>query len=276
MDETLTSVNAEQVSDEGLQNADPAPQTDTQEQTVNADNVEVTPDKPVQSKEENAQFANVRREAEARAKAELAAQQAQEKSARDAKIAALGYVDAQGNPIATEEAYWSELERQRQVNALIGQGVDPEKAALQIERDQLRQRVELAAREAQEQQKRTADYTAFLDAFKEYNGRDFNPDSDKLPEEVIVTAKAQGIPLKYAYAEHIAKQKIEREKALGAGKATAEANAKNASTTPGSLAGGGSAESGEITQADIEAHANDRTWVRKNLAKIHKYYGLKG
>jgi hypothetical protein len=55
----------------------------------------------------------------------------------------------------------------------------------------------------------------------------------------------------------------------------AETNKKNAESSPGSVSGVTTAES-SITQADIDAHANDRSWVRKNFEGIQKFYNLKG
>lgn len=93
MDETLTPVDAGQVSDEGSQIGA------EQVETVSAENgaAPVQVEKPVQTPEENARFAAIRREAEARAR--QAERQAAE-SEYNSAIAKLG-IEWDGKPVAT-------------------------------------------------------------------------------------------------------------------------------------------------------------------------------
>jgi len=279
MNEILTPVNDGQVSDESSQvesteavNADNVETTnDGQEQTQEGSKQEeaAQPDKPqepsAQSKEENAQFAKVRKEAEARAKSEYEAKQTARDTEFSKRAAQFGWTDSDGNPIKTEEAYWKEVDTRSKVETLVSQGKDPEAALLQVENDRLKAERAEEANARAEQEKRQSESTAFFDFFKEVNGRDFNP-SDIIPSEVFQIAEQNKIPLKYAYAEHLSRAAIAKEKSLTLGKQTAEANAKNAQTSPGSVSG--TPQSDTVTEAEINAHANDTAWMMKNYDKV--------
>lgn len=280
MEEILTPVNDGRVSDEGSQIEVNA----VDEQSVNAESAEVTSGSQeqtneeaaskarTQTKEENEQFAKVRREAEARVKAEFEAKQ----NARDAEFAQraaqFGWVDSSGAPIKTEEAYWREVDLRSKMDSLISKGKDPEDALAIIERDRLKaEKAEREQRDAESARKQ-AENQAFFDFFKEANGREFTP-ADDIPEEVFRTAHENKIPLKYAYAEHLAKQAREKEKSINLGKQTAEVNAKNAQASTGSVTG--SPQQGVITEADIDAHANDTAWMLKNYDEVRKVLSKK-
>ena len=290
MDEYSTPVNDGQASDEGLQTS-----VET-EQTVNADNAEVTngeqeqtaegskqtdtdaqevkkPEPHTQSKEENEQFAKVRKEAEARVRAEIEQKQA----ARDAEFAKraaqFGWVDGSGNPIKTEDAYWKAVDDQLKIDALVNQGKDPDAARAIIERDELLAEREAEKMAVQAKAKKDAEYAEFFGLFKEANNREFSVD-DVVPEEIFVTAKENNVPLRFAYSEYLAKQAIAEKKSLAQGKQTAEANAKNNTTSTGSITG--SAQAGVITEAEISAHADDISWMNKNFKKVEEFYRKKG
>lgn len=289
MDEYSTPVNDGQASDEGLQtmvenaetvNAESAEVTNGgQEQTTEGSTQEPDVQEATeqatheQTKEENAQFAKIRREAEARIKAEFEQKQA----AKDAEFAALsaenGWVDAYGNPIKTEAEYWKAVKAQRDIDSLVNQGKDPEAARLQVENERLRSERELERKAAQEQEKRIAENQEFFDFYKEVNGKEFSHDTE-IPADVFRISQEKGIPLKYAYAEYKAKAAIEKEKQIALGKQTAEANAKNATTSPGSVTG--SPQSDTVTEAEINAHADDIAWMTKNFKKVENFYRKKG
>ena len=289
MDEYSTPVNDGQVSDESSQT-----QVET-EQTVNADNAEATngeqeqtaegskqttdaqaekaQETSTQSKEENAQFAKVRKEAEARVRAEIEQKQAARDTEFAKRAAQFGWVDGSGNPIKTEDAYWKAVDDQSKIDALVNQGKDPDAARAIIERDTL-----LAEREAekaafQSKAKQEAENAEFFSFYQEVNGKEFSP-TDEIPTDVFRIAQEKGIPLKYAYAEHIAKAAIEKEKNIALGKQTAEANTKNATTSSGSVTG--SPQSGTITESEISAHADDISWMNKNFKKVEEFYRKKG
>lgn len=289
MDEYLTPVNDGQASDEGLQ------ETTEAVETVNADNSEITSgeqgevaegsqqedgahdgevaEPQQQSKEENAQFAKVRREAEARARAEFEQRQAQ----RDAECAGLaqqyGWTDVDGNPITTEEAYWRALKAQAQISELVEKGNDPETARAIIERDELRARLADIERTTQEQARIASQNAEFFDFYKEVNGKEFSG-ADKIPDEVFRISQEQGIPLKYAYAEYVAMGKVEQKRNIETGKKTAEVNAVNAESSTGSVTG--SPQSDVLTESEINAHAHDVAWMNKNFERVEEFYRKKG
>lgn len=289
MDEYLTPVDDGQASDEGLQttvettetvNADSAEVTNGEmEQTEDGSNQttdaqpEVKQEASTQSKEENAQFAKVRKEAEARVRAEIERAQA----AKDAEFAQLanesGWVDANGNPIKTEAEYWKAVKAQREIDALINKGKDPEAARLQVEYDRLKNERETERKAADEHARKQAENAEFFAFYQEVTGKEFSP-ADEIPADVFRIAQEKGIPLKYAYAEHIAKAAIEKEKNIALGKQTAEANGKNATTSTGSVTG--SPQSGTVTEAEISAHADDISWMNKNFKKVEEFYRKKG
>ena len=290
MDEYSTPVNDGQVSDESSQT------TVETEQTVNADNAEVTngeqeqtaegskqtdtdaqeakkPEPHTQSKEENEQFAKVRKEAEARVRAEIEQKQA----ARDAEFAKraaqFGWVDGSGNPIKTEDAYWKAVDDQSKIDALVNQGKDPDAARAIIERDELLAEREAEKMAVQAKAKQNSEYAEFFEYFKEANNREFTTD-DVVPPEVFVIAQENGCSLRLAYSDFLAKQAIAEKKSLAQGKQTAEANAKNNTTSTGSITG--SAQAGVITEAEISAHADDIPWMNKNFKKVEEFYRKKG
>lgn len=291
MDEYLTPVNDGQASDEGLQ-------TEVENaQTVNADNAEATSgeqeqtetegskqtdtdaqatdeQKPrTQTKEENEQFAKVRKDAEAKVRAEIQQQQAIRDTEFAKRAAQFGWVDGNGNPIKTEEAYWKAVDDQAKMDALINSGKDPDAAKAIIERDELREKMAKLDQEFAEKARRDAENAEFFALFKEANGREFSID-DVVPVEIFTTAKENNIPLRFAYSDYLAKQAIAEKKNISLGKKTAEVNAQNAQSTSGSV--NGSAQSDAITQAEISAHSDDIAWMTKNYKKVEEYYRKKG
>lgn len=285
MDEYSNSVNAENAEVVSSQ------ETVETEQTVNADNAEVTngeqeqtaegskqetdvqAEKAQQTKEENAQFAKVRKEAEAKVRAEIEQKQAVRDTEFAKRAAQFGWVDGSGNAIKTEDAYWKAVDDQAKIDALVNQGKDPDAARAIIERDALLE--ERAAEKAalQSKSKQEAENAEFFDFFKEVNGKEFSP-ADEIPTDVFRIAQEKGIPLKYAYAEHIAKAAIEKEKNIALGKQTADVNNKNASTSTGSVTG--SPQSDVVSEAEINAHADDIAWMNKNFTKVENFYRKKG
>lgn len=284
MDETLTPVNDGQVSDESSQveagetvNAEDAEVTtgEQTETTEDGEQGETAQEETAegkthaQSKEENSQFAKVRREAEAHVRAEFEQRQATRDAEFAKRAAQFGWVDSDGAPIKTESAYWQEVDHHTRIEELVTQGKDPEIARAIVERDELKNKMAEIERGAEIQAKKQTENAEFFDFFKEINGREFKP-SDTIPTEVFQMAHDKNIPLKYAYAEHVAKVARDKEKNIALGKQTTEANAKNAKTSPGSV--DGAPQSGVMTEAEINAHADDTAWMMKNYDKVTDFY----
>lgn len=289
MDEYLTPVNDGQVSDEGSQtaveteqavNADDAEvTTGEQEQTVeggkpnDTDAQEQTAEEPrTQTKEENELFAKVRRDAEASIREEFAQRQA----ARDAEFAEtaaqFGWVDSDGNPIQTEEAYWKAVKTQKRLDELVTQGKDPEAARAIIERDELKSKVAEIERVSAENARRDAENVEFVKFYEKATGKEFTHETE-IPQSVFDTAKERGITLQHAFAEHLALTAKEKEKSLALGKQTSEVNAKNAAASTGSVTG--TPPSDFVTAEEIASHSNDTAWAIKNYDKIMKFYEQK-
>ncbi|MEK5175086.1 hypothetical protein NST63_17965 [Heyndrickxia sp. FSL W8-0496] len=91
---------------------------------------------------------------------------------------------------------------QQQLDELIQNNI-PEDIAQEI----LESRKDRAERKRQQEEqaqrdKQSADFAEFYDYFSQANGRTFDPVKDRLPQEVI-DANNAGVPLKYAYMEHL-------------------------------------------------------------------------
>lgn len=265
-DVTVNAENAEVANGEQEQTVEGSKQTD-------AELSEKPQETHEQSKEENALFAKVRKEAEAKTRAEFEQRQA----AKDAEFAQLavqnGWVDGSGNPIKTEDAYWTAVKAQAKIDALVNSGKTPQEARLEIERDEWRDKMSALDAKYAAEAKANAEFNEFAEYFHEANGRDFTV-SDVIPPEVFVIAHENGLPLRFAYSDYLAKAAIAEKKNLALGKQTAEVNNKNATTSTGSVTG--SPQSDSVTAAEINAHSDDVAWMNKNFKKVEEYYRKKG
>ncbi|MCU7522772.1 MAG: hypothetical protein HF312_21410 [Ignavibacteria bacterium] len=94
-----------------------------------------------------------------------------------------------------------QYQEEAQLNELIQQNIPEEYAKEMLEnrrfREQLQQEQQQKQQEAQQQQ----EFQDFFKYFKEANGRDFIPETDTIPDSVW-QANQQGVPLRFAYAEH--------------------------------------------------------------------------
>lgn len=250
-------------------------QGETTNEPVNAGSEEVAPsqveEKPTQSAEENARFAQIRREAEAKA--------------RDKTIAEMN-MEWNGQKITTYEQYIKakaeseQYEREQKIREEYeNKGLPDElvEELIESKRDREERKAEKQAR--LEQERKNAEYAEFFNYFETENGRSFDPKKDTIPEEVwIMTAEKDehGNPnpkrktLADAYAYHHTKQlkaKIaEYESKLKA----QETNQINANSTTGSLTGNGNVGDGHISFETFEANKHDSDWVKKNFTKINE------
>lgn len=204
--------------------------------------------KPVQSAEENARYAEIRRRAES--------------EAIDRFIASQGY-EFDGKPIKTKAEYDEAVrigeERQRQ-QALIDQGIDPSIINQYVENlpevQWARQQ-----REQQTQQERTqADFNMFLQTYPEVNPND-------IPMEVWQQVQ-QGKSLVDAYAKHensLLKAELEKFKK---GQITQQVNKATASTAIGSVTGQGVIPNDFISKEMFEANKHDQNWMNSNYEKL--------
>ncbi len=144
-----------------------------------------------------------------------------------------GFVDAHGH--GDIEAYQSaanEQLKQREIDEITrGTQLPPELAEeLYLSR---RERAERQAEldKQKSEQVRNEQFSELLSFYKEVHGKDFDPETTKLPNEVFI-AMENGIPPKYAYAEYVTKQSL-------AEKAIEKQNEENGSASVGSVTGHG-------------------------------------
>lgn len=225
-------------------------QDNSTDEAVNADDVKATNDsqeetKPVQSAEENARFAEVRRKAaeEARAKA------------KDELISEM-YGD-QG--IHTYSEYQAALEKQQQEQKLaemVEKNIPEEYAKEILENRKFREQFETEQKAIQQQKQQQVEYQDFINAFP-----DAKP--DEIPTEVW-QINAAGVPLRYAYAEYALKLTREAE-------AKAKANADNAKGSMGNVSGDGVANDSDFISYDTyDKNRSNQSWVNKNFDRIMK------
>lgn len=96
---------------------------------------------------------------------------------------------------------YKEHKEQERLNQLMEQNI-PEDLAKEIlesrkDREERQREKESKANE----EKQNQEFGEFIQFFKDANGRDFDAEKDKIPNEVW-QANEKGIPLKYAYMEH--------------------------------------------------------------------------
>jgi hypothetical protein len=98
------------------------------------------------------------------------------------------------------EAVQQQQEQER-INQLVEQGISEELAQEMLENRKFREQFESEKRTKAEETKKNAEFNEFFDYFRQANGKDFNTQSDEIPQSVW-EANANGVPLKFAYMEH--------------------------------------------------------------------------
>lgn len=262
MDEDFTSVNAEQVSDGGSQieqNMEVVQdsQVDIGAKVEPADPQQQT--KPVQSAEDNARFAAIRREAET--KAEQRIKEATEKArqeARDSWVAEQGY-EWKGKPIKTEAEYKQALQEQEMENKIRAQysNVPDEIVNELLEGKRFREQYQTEKQTSEQKAAEQKMYSEFLEAYP-----DIKP--EEIPADVWKEVKA-GRNLTDAYVRYENKQlKAEREK-FQTQQQTQQANQANAAASTGSAKASGKV--GEFFSEE-QVRAMSTTEVSKHLEAI--------
>jgi hypothetical protein len=227
----------------------PTEQAETNVETVNADNVNFTTDKheetkPTQSAEENAKYASIRREYEQKIA------QAEQK-AINAEYSRL-YGDSHGIHSKADYDKAVELqEQEQQKSELLARNFSEEDAAEVLEARKLKEELKAEKESKQQQEQQQADMQDFIKNFP-----DVKPDD--IPVEVW-KANANGIPLRYAYAEHALKSTRTAE-------VKAKANEENAKGSMGSVSTNGTANDGYFTKDQVSKMTS--TEVVRNYEKI--------
>lgn len=275
MEDVISTVNAEPVvnvepqANEQVQNNEP----------VNAGSTEVTQptdNKPVQSPEENAKFAEMRRAREAAetkaAQIEKDYQIAKEFGAEWGVYSEKEISEKYGSQGITnyeqlKEAAWRYKMQQEGVNPdLIKQYVSEDPDVKWAREFRTRQEAE---------DFKNKNKVEFLTYFKKENDRDFDVTKDTIPDEVWIQSELyekskgkEGKPLSDAYAIHYSKQLKAKIAEFETKFKALETNQQNASSTPGSVTGNGSVDTGHISFEAFESNKGDQGWVKKNLTKI--------
>jgi hypothetical protein len=258
MDELLTSVNAEQVSDESSQ---------IEQEVSESGNGEVaTPqnDKPVQSAEENAKYAQVRREAEQSARTK----------ALDEFIAKEGYT-YNGQPITTYEEYQrikAEVDAaDEKAKFQEANGFDPDVIKPVVEQmlksDPRYQRLEQMEKEANI----TAAVSKFSEEFPDLGIKTFDdiaklPNIDKVHE--YVNNNRLSLNEAYKLANH---GDVISKTAQTAQQEAIKKIAANGASSPGSLSN--VAEETLLTEEAIEKMTDKERMA--NWKQIRKVYNMK-
>lgn len=216
-------------------------ETTEQVETTDSENVEVAPTqediKPVQSAEENAKFAEIRRQAEAKAKD---------------KVISEMYGEEYG--IHTYDEYQKALKEQERVNR--EEAIRQEYADKGLPEDLLNELVlskqERLEREAEKQSQQAKQFVDrnrldFLDWYQSENGKAFDANSDTIPDEVWKQSELyeksqgrEGKSLMDAYAHYEIKQ-------LKSKLSAQEVNKINAESSTGSVTGNGATKDIELT-----------------------------
>lgn len=257
MEKILFLLNLQLFADgegESSGNAEPAANVEPQDggqaesssESVNAEGGEVaTPQegKPIQSPEENAKYAAVRREAEQ--KAYLKAQ--------DDLIASM-YGDSHG--IYTKADYDIAIQQQMEqemIEELSNQQIPEHIARRLIESEKKEKQWQQERAMLEQQQQKERNMLDFITAFP-------NVKAEEIPVEVWKNVES-GIPLKYAYIEH-------QYKLIQNGQETQKKNQENADISTGSVKGKLDITNDHITAETFEAKKHDQSWVKKNFTKI--------
>jgi hypothetical protein len=175
----------------------------------------------------------------------------------------IGFVEklAQQNGMTVPEYLKAveDYDRQQEIESLASQrNLDPELAEeLYLLRQDRKQR-EVQHQTQAQKEKQNQEFQEFFKYFEGVNKRPFS-DKDEIPAEVW-NANAQGIPLKYAYAEHHANQ-LESKLQLQ------QTNQANSNTSTGSVTGNGASTMGELTPEMIENMSPNELMKRWGEAK---------
>jgi hypothetical protein len=92
-------------------------------------------------------------------------------------------------------------QEEQQLNELIQQNIPEEYAREMLENRRFREQSQAEQQQKQQEAQQQQEFADFFKYFKESNGRDFVPETDAIPDSVW-QANQQGVPLRYAYAEH--------------------------------------------------------------------------
>lgn len=94
-----------------------------------------------------------------------------------------------------------EQQQQAMINELVEKNVPEEYAREMIENRKFREQYKEEESKKQEESKKNAEYDEFFQYFSKVNDRQFDPNKDQIPPEVV-EMNNNGVPLKFAYMQH--------------------------------------------------------------------------
>jgi hypothetical protein len=98
------------------------------------------------------------------------------------------------------EAVKAQKEEQR-IQELVEQGISQELAQEMLENRKFREQFESEKKAKADEAKKNEEYSQFFEYFTQANGREYQPNTDKIPDSVWEAAQ-NGVPLKFAYMQH--------------------------------------------------------------------------
>lgn len=249
IEEVVTSEPIEQTTE----------QTTPTEQTVNADDGEVTTpkveDKVQQTAEENAKYASIRREAEQKAYAKAQDDLIDKQYGASHNIHTLAEYE---NAIKAQEQQEKE-DRIRQEYEAKGVPEELLDELVQSKKDREERKAEKETRAKEEANQKQ--YLEFATAYPDVKSEEITKD--------VWEQFNQGIPLKIAYAASQENASLKAKIAEYEAKLSAkETNKSNEDSSTGSITGNGTGDTGFISFETFESKKNDQRWVIKNLSKI--------
>jgi hypothetical protein len=186
---------------------------------------------------------------------------------RDTVYADMGY-EWNGKPITTEAGYKQALaeqaEQQRKAE-LTEKGIDPSIVDEYVSNNPVVRKAAELIKQQEQQTKQANEYGEFLEYFRTENGKEFNPSTDKIPDEVWAQT-AKGKSLVDAYAYHDSRQLRAKLKAF-------ETNQANASSSPGSVTGNGEVKDTTLTAEMIAEMTPQQLMAR--WSEVKKVTGMK-
>lgn len=200
--------------------------------------------KPVQSKEDNARFAEMRRKAEAEAKDKLISEM---------------YGESHGiHTYAEYQEAVRQQQEQQKLQELMENNVPEDVAKELIESKKFREQYEAEKQTKAQEEAKRKDYESFLESYPDVK-------ADEIPLEVW-EENSKGKSLVDAYAKYENKLLKQQLAEFKKGQQAQQSNANNASSSTGSVTGQGAVPNGYYTHEQVKSMS--QTEVTKNYGAI--------
>ena len=168
-----------------------------------------------------------------------------------------GYRDENGKGLIDE--FLDTIEQnynKSQIDGLVDKGFSEEDAKEFMELKKANEELAKFKEEQSKKEQKNKNELEFLEYFKQVNGRPFT-DSDKIPNEVLIE-ESKGTPLKWAYADYIAKQSVLNQKIDKVNEDNEKTSSMSMKSTP--------PDDLSFTREQVESMTTEE--VKKNYSKI--------